>query len=95
MSHIRARHGIVAAGSLALVAGAFGAPAMAQDDEPEPTPTDLPALTPSGRPDLYLDMPYYIGGFEPESDSANSPATPRAKSRSRIGSVPLRWSGFS
>ena len=43
------------------------ASAMAQDDdEPESTPTDLPALTPSGRPDLYLDMPYYIGGFEPE-----------------------------
>ncbi len=44
-------------------------PAAAQDaDEPSPSakPTPIPAQTESGRPDLYLDMPYFIGGFEPE-----------------------------
>lgn len=52
---------------LAAIMTIGAVPAMAQDDdEPEPTPTDLPALTPSGRPDLYLKMPYFIGGFEPE-----------------------------
>lgn len=42
-------------------------PDPAQEPSPEPSAvaTDLPALTPSGRPDLYLDMPYHIGGFEP------------------------------
>ena len=52
---------------LAAIMTIGAVPAMAQsDDEPGPTPTDLPALTPSGRPDLYLEMPYFIGGFEPE-----------------------------
>lgn len=31
---------------------------------PEPTP--IPVVSASGRPDLYLDMPYNLGGFEPE-----------------------------
>jgi hypothetical protein len=52
---------------LAAVLAIGAIPAVAQDEtNPEPTPTDLPAFTPSGRPDLYLDMPYVIGGFEPE-----------------------------
>lgn len=61
---------------LAVVLASGSIPAAAQDDAsneptqdaaaPQPTPTDLPPLTPSGRPDLYLDMPYFIGGFEPE-----------------------------
>lgn len=51
----------------AMAAGAV--PAMGQDaDEASPSaqPTEIPVTTASGRPDLYLDMPYYIGGFEPE-----------------------------
>jgi hypothetical protein len=51
----------------AMAAGAV--PAMGQDaDETSPSaqPTEIPVTTASGRPDLYLDMPYYIGGFEPE-----------------------------
>lgn len=51
----------------AMAAGAV--PAMAQDaDEASPSvqPTEIPVTTASGRPDLYLEMPYYLGGFEPE-----------------------------
>jgi hypothetical protein len=41
------------------------APAYAQ--EPPPAgPSQVPTTTESGRPDLYLDMPYDIGGYEPE-----------------------------
>lgn len=44
-------------------------PAMAQNAE-EPSPlaeaSQIPLVTESGRPDLYLEMPYRLGGFEPE-----------------------------
>jgi len=53
--------------ALAMTAGTV--PALAQDaDEASPSlqPTEIPVTTASGRPDLYLEMPYYIGGFEPE-----------------------------
>jgi hypothetical protein len=53
--------------TLAMTAGAV--PTMAQDVDgtaPSSQPTPIPVTTESGRPDLYLEMPYYIGGFEPE-----------------------------
>ncbi|MEX1344070.1 MAG: hypothetical protein AB1Z63_05315 [Candidatus Limnocylindrales bacterium] len=42
--------------------------AQAEDASPAPAPSvsPIPATTDSGRPDLYLDMPYNLGGFEPE-----------------------------
>ncbi len=51
-----------------------GVPAGAQGDTPSATPeplasaqaTQVPSVSRSGRPDLYLKMPYYIGGFEPD-----------------------------
>ncbi len=47
---------------MALAALPVGA--LAQDETE--TPTQVPVTTESGRPDLYLDMPYFMGGFEPE-----------------------------
>jgi hypothetical protein len=59
-----------------LVAAALAAQAApvvhAQEGEPSPEasskpgPSSIPVRSASGRPDLYLDMPYNLGGFEPE-----------------------------
>ncbi len=55
---------------LAFAALAVAVPASAQDADPSPSPvtdaTPIPVTTKSGRPDLYLEMPYTIGGFEPD-----------------------------
>lgn len=54
---------------LAVVLAAGAVPAFAQEAEEASSsakPTQVPVTTESGRPDLYLDMPYYIGGFEPD-----------------------------
>lgn len=40
--------------------GTLGSPVLAQEHSPEPTP-----IVPERR-DLYLDMPYNLGGFEPD-----------------------------
>jgi hypothetical protein len=54
---------LVLAGILVLAA----APAHAQEDgDPASQATQIPLESASGRPDLYLDMPYFLGGFEPE-----------------------------
>lgn len=42
------------------------APTQAADPTPTADPTPIPAESASGRPDLFLDMPYFLGGFEPE-----------------------------
>jgi hypothetical protein len=62
--------------SVAMLAAAMAMPAWAQGAEPEasteqgastePVASEIPVTTKSGRPDLYLDMPYFVGGFEPE-----------------------------
>lgn len=51
-----------------LIAAATPAVALAQAEEvgSSADPTQSPLVSESGRPDLYLDMPYYLGGFEPE-----------------------------
>jgi hypothetical protein len=43
-------------------------PTVALDEagSTSPDPTQVPSVSESGRPDLYLEMPYYLGGFEPE-----------------------------
>ncbi len=54
---------------VAVVVATGAVPAIGQDAEqasPSAEPTQIPVTTESGRPDLYLEMPYYIGGFEPE-----------------------------
>lgn len=55
---------------LAAAAAASAVPALAQDGDQSPSPaaeaTPIPVTTKSGRPDLYLEMPYTIGGFEPD-----------------------------
>ena len=57
---------LLLSGALVLV----GAPVGAQDDEadasPKPRVTQVPLQSETGRPDLYLEMPYYMGGYEPE-----------------------------
>lgn len=59
------RRGVALLLATAMALG--GVATMAQDETaPSPEATDLPPLTPSGRPDLYLDMPYVIGGYEPQ-----------------------------
>ena len=51
--------------SAALVTGAW--PALAQEQaSPSPGVTSVPVADRSERADLYLEMPYYLGGFEPE-----------------------------
>jgi len=68
-SRLRARAGAWVLTGLLV---ASGVPALAQDatDEPgtsaAPEATELPTESEYGRPDLYLDMPYAMGGFEPE-----------------------------
>lgn len=53
-------------GGMAPVAVVFpGAIALGQDASPISDVAPTPSLAAPGR-DLYLDMPYYIGGFEPE-----------------------------
>ena len=49
-----------------LLAAASPAMAQAEDASPAPKPTQIPLTSESGRPDLYLQMPYYLGGFEPD-----------------------------
>ena len=55
---------------LAAAAAVSAVPALAQDGDQSPSPaaeaTPIPVTTKSGRPDLYLEMPYTIGGFEPD-----------------------------
>lgn len=57
---------------LVFAAAASAVPAQAQDADQGPSPapaaeaTPIPVTTKSGRPDLYLEMPYTIGGFEPD-----------------------------
>jgi hypothetical protein len=44
-------------------------PALAQESSPEPAPSVTPAPSATSLPvrrDLYLDMPYHLGGFEPD-----------------------------
>jgi len=54
---------------LAGVLASLALPAAAQEaatESPSPVVTQIPVESESGRPDLYLDMPYYLAGFEPE-----------------------------
>jgi len=65
----RAMIGLGLAVAVAVAVAVSAVPVLAQNAE-DPSPsaeaTEIPLTTKSGRPDLYLDMPYNIGGFEPE-----------------------------
>jgi hypothetical protein len=70
-------HPVVAAGLSVLVLAGAAHPARSQEASTEPparepgasawpAQTQVPVASTSGRPDLYLDMPYFLGGFEPQ-----------------------------
>ena len=65
----RAMIGLGLAVAVVATAAVSAVPVLAQiaeDPSPSAEATEIPLTTKSGRPDLYLDMPYYIGGFEPD-----------------------------
>jgi hypothetical protein len=57
--------------SLVPVTAAAQTPLPAQTPQPAPADRSMPSASaspghPPGHPDLLLDMPYYLGGFEPD-----------------------------
>jgi hypothetical protein len=59
---------LAVAGMLVAVALPVWAQDSGSEGSPAPSPevTQIPTVSESGRPDLYLDMPYYLGSFEPD-----------------------------
>lgn len=68
------RAALLIGASMAIFVIADAGPVRAQDTDDPPTatqsaapvPTEVPTRSDPGRPDLYLDMPFNLGGFEPD-----------------------------
>mgnify|MGYP001828001469 CR=1 FL=1 len=52
--------------SVAVVLAIAAVPGGTLAQDGAESATQIPLESESGRPDLYLDMPYFMGGFEPE-----------------------------